>query len=62
MDPKISRIVLKSLIGKLVHAAHVNPLSCHFLSRFQDRLAWMKEKTIDYPIRISMEEREDVRL
>ena len=33
-DPIISRAVLESLIGKLVHASYVIPLSCHFLSHF----------------------------
>ena len=61
-DPKILRVALESLIWKLLYAAYVIPLSHHFLSRFWAPLAWMKEKKIEYPVRISKDEIEDVRL
>ena len=58
-NPIISRVSLESLIGKLVHAAYVVPLSCYFLSRLRDPLTFMKEKNIEHPSRLSKEEIED---
>ena len=59
----ISSAALESLIGKLVHAAYVIPLSRHFLSLFWDHLnSIMKEKNIKHPLRLSKEEIEDTML
>ena len=48
VHPKISRPALESLVLKLVHAAYIIPLSCHFLSGFWDCLASMNEKNIKH--------------